>query len=615
MIMSVANYSEDTIRTLDWKEHIRRRPGMYIGKLGDGSSKDDGIYILVKEVLDNSVDEFMMGFGKEIEITINENTVSIRDFGRGIPLGKLKDVVSKMNTGAKYDSKVFKKSVGLNGVGIKAVNALSNKFDIKAFRDGIVKAAYFSDGNLISESDEEKSDEKNGTLVEFVPDGKLFGNYRFIEDYLESLVRNYTYLNAGLVISLNGEKYVSKNGLLDLLEENMSSEGLYPIMCLKNGDLEVAMTHGNQYGETYYAFVNGQHTTQGGTHLTAFREAYVKTIREFYNKNFDPSDIRASIIAAVSIKIEEPVFESQTKTKLGSKDIGPKGPSVSRYVNEFVKKQLDDYLHKHSDVADTIYKKIVESEKERKAISGIQKLARERAKKVSLHNKKLRDCKIHLNSKDERKLESTIFITEGDSASGSITKSRDVGTQAVFSLKGKPLNSYGLTKKIVYENEEFNLLQAALNIEEDIDNLRYHNVVIATDADVDGMHIRLLLLTFFLQFFPELVRRGHVYILQTPLFRVRNKQKTIYCYSDEEKMEAISKLGTKPEITRFKGLGEISPEEFKHFIGKDMRIEPVTLKKDDSVGELLPFYMGKNTPERQEFIIGNLRVEEDLVEV
>ncbi len=615
MIMSVANYSEDTIRTLDWKEHIRRRPGMYIGKLGDGSSKDDGIYILVKEVLDNSVDEFMMGFGKEIDITINENTVSVRDYGRGIPLGKLKDVASKMNTGAKYDSKVFKKSVGLNGVGIKAVNALSSQFTIKAFREGIVNAVYFSAGNIDNESGDEKTDEKNGTLVQFVPDGELFGNYRFIEDYVESLVRNYTYLNAGLVISLNGKKYVSKNGLLDLLEENMSSEGLYPIMCLKNGDLEVAMTHGNQYGETYFAFVNGQHTTQGGTHLQAFRESYVKTIREFYNKNFDPSDIRASIIAAVSIKIEEPVFESQTKTKLGSKDIGPKGPSVSRYVNDFVKKQLDDYLHKHSDVADTIYRKIVDSEKERKAISGIQKLARDRAKKVSLHNKKLRDCKIHLNSIDERRLESTIFITEGDSASGSITKSRDVGTQAVFSLKGKPLNSYGLTKKIVYENEEFNLLQAALNIEEDIDNLRYHNVVVATDADVDGMHIRLLLLTFFLQFFPELVRRGHVYILQTPLFRVRNKQKTIYCYSDEEKIDAISKLGIKPEITRFKGLGEISPEEFKHFIGKDMRIEPVTLKKEDSVSELLPFYMGKNTPERQDFIIGNLRIEEDLLEV
>ncbi len=587
---------------------------MYIGKLGDGSSKDDGIYILLKEVLDNSVDEYMMGFGKEIEIIINENNVSVRDFGRGIPLGKLKDVVSKMNTGAKYDSKVFKKSVGLNGVGIKAVNALSARFDIKAYRDGMVKAVYFSEGNLVNEAGEEKTGEKNGTLVQFVPDGKLFGNYRFIEDYIEALVRNYTYLNAGLIINLNGQKFVSKNGLIDLLEENMSSEGLYPIMYLKNGDLEVAMTHGSQYGETYYAFVNGQNTTQGGTHLQAFREAYVKMIREFYNKNFDSSDIRASIIAAISIKVEDPVFESQTKTKLGSKDIGPKGPSVSRYINDFVKKHLDDYLHKHTDVADIIHRKIIDSEKERKAISGIQKLARERAKKVSLHNKKLRDCKIHLNSNDERKLETTIFITEGDSASGSITKSRDVSTQAVFSLKGKPLNSFGLTKKIVYENEEFNLLQAALNIEEDIDNLRYHNVVIATDADVDGMHIRLLLLTFFLQFFPEMVRRGHVYILQTPLFRVRNKQRTIYCYSDAEKKNAINKLGVHPEITRFKGLGEISPDEFKHFIGKNMRLEPVTLKKDDSVGELLPFYMGKNTPERQDFIIENLRVEEDLAE-
>jgi topoisomerase-4 subunit B len=587
---------------------------MYIGKLGDGSSKDDGIYILLKEVLDNSVDEFMMGFGKEIEITISENIISVRDYGRGIPLGKVKDVASKMNTGAKYDSKVFKKSVGLNGVGIKAVNALSSKFDIKAFREGKMKSIAFSEGNLLDESGEVSSPEKNGTLVEFLPDGQLFGNYRFIEEYVEALVRIYTYLNAGLVIKLNGVKYISKNGLLDLLEENMSSEGLFPLIHLKEGDMEMALTHGNQYGETYYTFVNGQHTTQGGTHQQAFREAYVKTIREFYNKNFDPADIRASIIAAVSIKVEEPVFESQTKTKLGSKDMGPKGPSVSKFINDFVKKHLDDFLHKHSETAEILYRKILDSEKERKAISGIQKLARERAKKVSLHNKKLRDCRMHLNSKDERKLETTIFITEGDSASGSITKSRDVNTQAVFSLKGKPLNSYGLTKKIVYENEEFNLLQAALNIEEDIDNLRYHNVVIATDADVDGMHIRLLLLTFFLQFFPELVRRGHVFILQTPLFRVRNKKKTIYCYSDEEKHDAIKKLGANPEITRFKGLGEISPDEFKHFIGKDMRIEPVTLKKEDSVTQMLPFYMGKNTPERQEFIIDNLRVEEDLVE-
>ena len=612
--MSVANYSEDSIRTLDWKEHIRRRPGMYIGKLGDGSSKDDGIYILLKEVLDNSVDEFMMGFGKEIEITINENSVSVRDYGRGIPLGKLKDVVSKMNTGAKYDSKVFKKSVGLNGVGVKAVNALSSSFDIKAFRDGKVKSVSFSEGNLVEDKPEEPTSEKNGTWVQFIPDKEMFGNYRYIEDYTETLVRNYTYLNSGLTIKLNGEKFISKNGLLDLLEENMSEEGLYPLIHLKEEDMEVAITHGNQYGETYFAFVNGQHTTQGGTHLSAFREAFVKTIREFYNKVYDPSDIRASIVAAISIKIEEPVFESQTKTKLGSKDMGPEGPSVSKYINDFLKKHLDNFLHKNSGTAEILNRKILESEKERKAISGIQKLARERAKKVSLHNKKLRDCRIHLTSNDERKLESTIFITEGDSASGSITKSRDVNIQAVFSLRGKPLNCFGLTKKIVYENEEFNLLQAALNIEEDIDNLRYHNVVVATDADVDGMHIRLLLLTFFLQFFPELVRRGHVYILQTPLFRVRNKKNTIYCYSEEEKLEAIKKLGVNPEITRFKGLGEISPDEFKHFIGKDMRLEPVTLKKEDTISQLLPFYMGKNTPERQEFIIENLHVEEDLVE-
>lgn len=612
--MLASIYTEDSIRTLDWKEHIRKRPGMYIGKLGDGSSKDDGVYILLKEVLDNSIDEFMMGFGKEIEITIADNTISVRDYGRGIPLGKLKDVVSKMNTGAKYDSKVFKKSVGLNGVGIKVVNALSVRFEIKAFREGKVKSLLFSEGNLLEDADEMPSKEQNGTLVQFVPDGQLFGNYRYINDYVEALVRNYTYLNAGLTINLNGVKYISKNGLLDLLEENMSEEGLYPIIHLKEGDMEVALTHGNQYGETYYAFVNGQNTTQGGTHLQSFREALVKTVREFYNKSFDPSDIRASIIAAFSIKIEEPVFESQTKTKLGSKDMGPNGPSVSKYINDFLKKHLDDYLHKHPDAADVIYRKILESEKERKAISGIQKLARERAKKVSLHNRKLRDCRIHLNTDHERKLEATIFITEGDSASGSITKSRDVNTQAVFSLKGKPLNCFGLTKKIVYENEEFNLLQAALNIEEDVENLRYHNVVIATDADVDGMHIRLLLLTFFLQFFPELVRRGHVYILQTPLFRVRNKKKTIYCYSDEEKTDAIAKLGPNPEITRFKGLGEISPDEFKHFIGPDLRIEPVTLKKEDSISNLLPFYMGKNTPERQEFIIDNLRIEEDLVE-
>ncbi|MBN2485800.1 MAG: type IIA DNA topoisomerase subunit B [Bacteroidales bacterium] len=612
--MSATNYSEDSIRTLDWKEHIRRRPGMYIGKLGDGSSRDDGVYILLKEVIDNCIDEFMMGFGKTIEIKIGENAISVRDFGRGIPLGKLKDVASKMNTGAKYDSKVFKKSVGLNGVGIKAVNALSSHFEIKAFREGKMKSLTFSEGNVISDEPEQPTTEKNGTFVHFTPDFALFGNFRFIHEYIESLVKNYTYLNAGLTINLNGVSYHSKNGLLDLLEEKMDSEGLYPIIHLKNGDVEVAITHGAGYGEDIYSFVNGQHTTQGGTHLQAFREAYVKTIREFYKKDFDPSDVRTSIIAAVSVKIEEPVFESQTKTKLGSRDMGPEGISVAKYINDFIKKQLDDYLHKHSETADILIKKIQENEKERKAISGIKKLARERAKKVSLHNRKLRDCRVHLNSKEERRLESTIFITEGDSASGSITKSRDVNTQAVFSLKGKPLNSFGLTKKIVYENEEFNLLQAALNIEDDIEDLRYHNVVIATDADVDGMHIRLLLLTFFLQFFPELVRRGHVYILQTPLFRVRNKQKTIYCYSDEEKYHAIGKLGANPEITRFKGLGEISPDEFKNFIGPDMRLEPVTLNKDDLINQLLPFFMGKNTPERQDFIIDNLRIEEDLVE-
>lgn len=613
--MSVANYSEDAIRTLDWKEHIRRRPGMYIGKLGDGSSKDDGIYILLKEVIDNSIDEYMMGFGKEIKIDITENMISVRDYGRGIPLGKVKDVASKMNTGAKYDSAVFKKSVGLNGVGIKAVNALSSRFKISAFREKKSKTIEFSEGNILEETDEIVTNESNGTLVQFVPDLQLFGHYHFLNDYVEQMIRNYTYLNTGLTITLNGTKYISRNGLLDLLEENVGSEVLYPPIHLKEGDMEIALTHGNQYGEIYYSFANGQHTSQGGTHLQAFREAVVKTIREFYNKNFEPADIRASMIAAVSVKIEEPVFESQTKTKLGSKDMGPQGPSVVKYITDFIKKHLDDYLHKHSDVADVILRKIIDSEKERKAISGIQKLARERAKKVSLHNRKLRDCRFHLDSKEERRLETTIFITEGDSASGSITKSRDVNTQAVFSLRGKPLNCFGLTKKIVYENEEFNLLQAALNIEEDIENLRYNNVVIATDADVDGMHIRLLLMTFFLQFFPELVRSGHVYILQTPLFRVRNKKTTTYCYSEEEKLDAIKKLGPNPEITRFKGLGEISPDEFKNFIGPEMRLEPVTMKKEDSISHLLPFYMGKNTPDRQDFIIENLRVEEDLVEM
>ncbi len=612
---AAAAYTEEAIRTLDWREHIRKRPGMYIGKLGDGSSPDDGIYVLIKEVLDNAVDEYMMGFGKVIEITVNENLITVRDFGRGIPLGKVMDVASKMNTGAKYDSKVFKKSVGLNGVGIKAVNALSSFFEIQSFRDGSMKAVRFEEGNLKEDPAEQKSQQKNGTLVTFVPDEKMFGTFRFIDDYLESLIRNYVYLNSGMTIRLNGTNYYSRNGLLDLLNENITTDCLYPIIHLKDTDIEIALTHVNQYGETYYSFVNGQNTIQGGTHLVAFKEALVKAVREFYKKEFEPSDIRASVISAISIKVEEPVFESQTKTKLGSKDMGPNGPSVRNFINDFVKKHLDNYLHKHPETADILLKKIIESEKERKAISGIQKIARERAKKASLHNRKLRDCKIHYNDEDERRFETTLFITEGDSASGSITKSRDVNTQAVFSLKGKPLNTYGLTKKIVYENEEFNLLQAALNIEDGIENLRYHNVVIATDADVDGMHIRLLLITFFLQFFPDLVRNGHLYILQTPLFRVRNKKETIYCYSEDERLKAIARLGTNPEITRFKGLGEISPDEFRYFIGKNIRLEPVRLKKDDAVSKLLPFYMGKNTPKRQEFIIDNLKVEEDLVEV
>ncbi len=609
-----ANYSEDSIRTLDWKEHIRKRPGMYIGKLGDGSSQDDGIYILIKEVLDNSIDEFMMGFGKKIDISISEKAVKIRDYGRGIPLGKVKDVASKMNTGAKYDSKVFKKSVGLNGVGIKAVNALSSKFKIKSVRDGVVKSVEFEEGQLINDLPEEKTDLPNGTMVLFVPDESLFGNFHYINDYIENLIKNYVFLNAGLTIHFNGQKYLSKNGLLDLLNENLSADTFYPPMHFKNGDIEVAITHERSYGEEYHTFVNGQNTTQGGTHLIAFKEALVRTVRDFYKKDFDPSDIRQSIVSALSIKVEEPVFESQTKTKLGSKDISPSGPSVRNFVIDFVKRELDNHLHKNPETADALLKKILEAEKERKAISGIKKIAKERAKKANLHNKKLRDCRIHLNSKDERKLDSTIFITEGDSASGSITKSRDVNTQAVFSLKGKPLNTYGLTKKVVYENEEFNLLQAALNIEEGLDELRYNKVVIATDADVDGMHIRLLLITFFLQFFPNLIREGHLYILQTPLFRVRNKKSTHYCYSDEEKDRALKKLGANPEITRFKGLGEISPDEFKHFIGKDLRLDPVRIKRDDVIADLLLFYMGKNTPERQNFIIDNLRIEEDLVE-
>jgi topoisomerase-4 subunit B len=613
--MTAALYSEDTIRTLDWKEHIRKRPGMYIGKLGDGSSQDDGIYVLLKEVLDNAIDEFMMGFGKTIDITINENIVQIRDYGRGIPLGKVIDVASRMNTGAKYDSRVFKKSVGLNGVGIKAVNALSSFFEIRSFREGRIKAVSFAEGNLQQDTPEHAGDFKNGTLVSFVPDHKMFGHFRYMEDYVEAMIKNYVYLNTGLTIYLNGVPFCSRDGLVDLLRDNVNGDGLYNIIHLKDEDIELALTHGSQYGEIYYTFVNGQHTTQGGTHLTAFKEALVKTIREFYKKDFDPSDIRTSIVTALSIKVEEPVFESQTKTKLGSKDMAPDGVSVRNFITDFLKKHLDNYLHKHPETADILLRKIVESEKERKAISGIQKLARERAKKSSLHNRKLRDCKIHLNDNDERRLDSTIFITEGDSASGSITTSRDVSTQAVFSLKGKPLNVYGLTKKIVYENEEFNLLQAALDIEDGLENLRYNNVVIATDADVDGMHIRLLMMTFFLQFFPELVRQGHLYILQTPLFRVRNKKQTLYCYSDEEKQQAIRKLGVNPEITRFKGLGEISPEEFRHFIGKDIRLEPVRVKKGDHIQDILPFYMGKNTQERQDFIIENLRVEADVVEV
>jgi len=587
---------------------------MYIGKLGDGSSQDDGIYVLLKETFDNSLDEFMMGFGKEIKVTISDSIVKVRDYGRGIPLGKVLDVASKMNTGAKYDSKVFKKCVGLNGVGIKAVNALSSSFNIQSIRDGKFKEVVFAEGELLKDDKLKTTGRKNGVLVTFTPDKNMFGNYHYISEYIETMMRNYVYLNSGLTILFNGTKFYSRNGLLDLLNENMSSPGLYPTIHLKNHDIEIALTHGNQYGEDYYSFVNGQHTAQGGTHLAAFRESLVRTVREFYKKDFDPSDVRASIIAAFSIKVEEPIFESQTKTKLGSKDIAPGGPTIRNFIHDFIKTSLDNYLHKNPETADILLKKIQESEKERKAISNIKKLSRERAKKASLHNRKLRDCRIHYNTKDDRRLNSTIFITEGDSASGSITKSRNVETQAVFSLKGKPLNTYGLTKKIVYENEEFNLLQAALNIEDGLENLRYNNVVIATDADVDGMHIRLLLITFFLQFFPDLVKHGHLYILQTPLFRVRNKKETRYCYTEKEKVTAIHKLGQNAEVTRFKGLGEISPEEFKHFIGKGMRLDPVRLRKDELVSEFLSFYMGKNTPERQDFIINHLRVEEDVVQ-
>ncbi len=610
----VANYSEDSIKTLDWKAHIRKRPGMYIGKLGDGTSADDGIYVLMKEVIDNCIDEFMMGYGKSITISTEGEQVTIRDKGRGIPLGKVVEAASKMNTGAKYDSKVFKKSVGLNGVGIKAVNALSSYFRIESYREKQAKIAEFEQGSLNHESIQEQVNEPNGTKVVFIPDRELFEDYAYIPEFIEGMLKNYVYLNSGLTINYNGKVFYSRAGLYDLLNEKLSAEPLYPIIHFKGEDIEVALTHGNQYGDEYYSFVNGQHTNQGGTHLSAFKEAVVKTVREFYNKSFDPSDIRTSIISAISIKVEEPVFESQTKTKLGSKNMSPEGVSIRNYVSEFIKNGLDNYLHKNPETADILLKKIQESEKERKAISGIKKLAKERNKKVSLHNRKLRDCRVHYNSTHELKDKSTIFITEGDSASGSITKSRNVNTQAVFSLKGKPLNSYGLSKKIVYENEEFSLLQAALNIEEGIDNLRYKNVVIATDADVDGMHIRLLLITFFLQYFPDLIKHNHLYILQTPLFRVRNKKNTHYCYNEHEKERAVKKIGNNAEITRFKGLGEISPDEFKHFIGKDIRLEPVRWKKEDGVDGLLTFYMGKNTPERQDFIINNLRYEEVILE-
>ncbi len=609
---ALSNYSEENIVTLEWREHIRRRPGMYIGKLGDGATSDDGIYVLLKEVLDNSIDEYRMGFGKKIDIDIVDGHVSVRDYGRGVPLGKVKDVSSKMNTGAKYDSKAFKKSVGLNGVGIKAVNALSSEFFIESYREGESKAVTYSRGDVIADDPQQASGEDNGTIVTFIPDSEIFGEYAYRDDHIELLLKNYVFLNTGLTINYNGKSFYSKNGLVDLLNENLTSEILYPIIHLQGDDIEVAITHSGQYGEEYYSFVNGQHTTQGGTHLSAFREAAARVIREHYGRNFEFADIRNGIVAAISVAVEEPVFESQTKTKLGSRDMGPNGPTVNKCVNDFLKKELDNYLHKNADTAEALLKKIQESEKERRAIAGVTRLARERAKKASLHNKKLRDCRRHYNDKRGDDLDETsIFITEGDSASGSITKSRDPNLQAVFSLRGKPLNSYGLTKKIVYENEEFNLLQAALNIEDGMEGLRYNKVIIATDADTDGMHIRLLLLTFFLQFFPDLVKKGHVYILQTPLFRVRNKKKTIYCYTEEERMAAIEELGPNPEITRFKGLGEISPNEFKNFIGKDMRLDRVTMRREDQVKDLLEFYMGKNTPDRQTFIIDNLVVEEE----
>lgn len=613
-----AEYTEDQVKHLEGLEHVRLRPGMYIGKLGDGSSADDGIYVLLKEVIDNSIDEFRMKAGNRIDITLNDRTVSVRDYGRGIPLGKLVECVSVMNTGAKYDTAVFKKSIGLNGVGAKAANALSSTYTAIAYRDGKAKRAYFECGKLVEEWELEDTTEKNGTFIEFTPDSneKIFGNYRFHSDIIEDMLRNYSYLNPGLTLSLNGVKFNSKNGLLDLLNEKVTSETLYPIVHLEGQDIEVAFTHTNQYGEEYYSFVNGQYTIQGGTHQSAFREAFARTVKEFFNKNIEYADIRSGLCAAISIGVEEPVFESQTKIKLGSKDMGPEGPSIAKFVSDFLKKELDNFMHKNPDVTEIINKKIQDSERERKAIAGISKQAKERAKKANLHNSKLRDCRCHLNEgKDEAmRLASSIFITEGDSASGSITKSRDVNTQAVFSLRGKPLNSYGLTKKVVYENEEFNLLQAALNIEDGLEGLRYNKVIIATDADDDGMHIRLLLLNFFLQFFPDLVKMGHVYILQTPLFRVRNKKEKYYCYTDEERVNAINKLGASAEITRFKGLGEISHDEFADFIGKDIRLDPVTIKKEDAVNNLLNFYMGKNTPERQEFIISNLRIENDSEE-
>lgn len=606
-------YTEESIKSLDWREHIRLRPGMYIGKLGDGSAADDGIYVLLKEVMDNCIDEFQMGAGKTVEVRITEHTAQVRDYGRGIPLGKLVDVVSKINTGAKYDSEAFQKSVGLNGVGTKAVNALSKDFYVQAFRDGKTRSAEFKTGILKTESGEQKSGERNGTLVKFMPDPDMFRNYHFVPEYVENMVWNYVFLNRGLTINLNGKKFYSEKGLHDLLSRKTTEAILYPIIHLEDEDIELALTHGEQYGEEYYSFVNGQHTTQGGTHQAALREAVVKTIREFYKKDFDPGDVRQGIIAAISVRIQEPVFESQTKTKLGSTVTAPNGPQLRTWINDFVKQKLDNYLHKHTDVAEALLKKILQSERERKDMAGIKKLAQERAKKANLHNRKLRDCKVHFGDKHDRKQESTIFITEGDSASGSLTTARDPETQAVFSLKGKPLNVHGLTKKVVYENEEFNLLQHALNIEEGVENLRYNNIIIATDADVDGSHIRLLLLTFFLQFYPELIKNGHVYILQTPLFRVRNKQETIYCYDETERQAAADKLGGKPEITRFKGLGEISPDEFKQFIGSEMRLAPVLVSANQNIAQLLGYYMGKNTQERQEMIIDNLRVEKDLV--